>query len=451
MSVIDFAPFHPPGTSGYAEACRTFQLAESVEPAGAFVAHSVEDVVRAVTTARRAGLPLRINTTGHGMGRTAPVTGSLLVRPQISTAVQVDPEARTALVPAGARWADVLAATLPHGLTALHGSSPTVGVVGYLLNGGISFYGRRFGVAANSVRSITVVLANGHVLTVSPQGDPELFWALRGGGGGFGVVVAVEIDLMPMHRVITGMVAWDARDADRLGPAWQRWAATAPAEATTSLRLLNVPPLPTVPPQLAGRHLIVVDGAVTVSDEADLPLAQRYAADLLDPLTAIAEPIMNTWAVAGPEALPATHMDPADPIPFRSDTALLGTLDQTGWSQLLEAAGVGGSTSLLAVELRQLGGAFAQPSPHGGVFAHTPAPLLYWACGLAGQETEKDLDRVRGALTPYRTGYTAPSFTDHFHQAQRTYDDATRARVEQIRTRVDPHGLFAGDIAAIQD
>jgi hypothetical protein len=444
----DLAPFHAPGTPEYAEACASFQLAGPVDPAGAFVARTVEDVVRAVGTARRAGLPLRINTTGHAMGRTAPVAGSLLVRPQLDAPVRIDVAARTARIPAGKRWADVLAAATPHGLTAVHGSSATVGVIGYLLNGGISFYGRRHGIAANLVRSLTVVGADGEVTVAGP----ELLWALRGGGGGFGIVVEAEIELIPVHRVVTGMTVWDARDAARVAPAWQRWTATAPAEVTTSLRLLNVPPLPSVPPQLAGRHVLAIDGAVAAVTEDDVATAERIAADLVSGLSAIAEPIMTTWATAGPELLPATHMDPAEPIPFRSDTALLGELDDEGWTGLLAAAGVGESTSLLSVELRQLGGAFAEPGPRGGAFSHIPAPLLYWACGIAGVPgTEKDLARVRDALAPYRTGFTAPTFTDHFDQEQRTYDEQTRARVERARAAADPHGLFAGDVAVIRD
>ncbi|GAB7051173.1 FAD-binding oxidoreductase [Catenuloplanes indicus] len=445
MHPTDLTPFSPPGTDEYAAACAAFQLAAPVDPAGAFTARSVGDVVRAVATARRAGLPLRVHTTGHGMGRAAPVAGALLLRPLIDAPVRVDPVARTARIPAGKRWSDVLPAAVAHGLTAAHGSSATVGAVGYLLNGGISFYGRRFGVAANLVRSITLVTAAGEVVVASAAAHPDLFWALRGGGGGFGVVVEVEVALVPMHRVVTGMAVWDAAGAATAGPAWQRWAETAPREVTTSLRLLNVPPLPTVPPALAGRRILVLDGAVAAETPADVERAEKVTAEML---AALPEPEFSTWAPAGPETLPLTHMDPAEPIPFRSDTLLLRSLPEAGWAALLDAAG---RSELLSVELRQLGGAFAEPAPDGGAFQRVGAPLLYWACGLPGERTEADLAAVRAALAPYATGFTAPTFADHFGQPQRTYDEAARARVERVRRDVDPGGLFAGDVAAIRD
>ena len=437
--------FSPPGTAGYAEAAASFQLAAAVEPAGAFTARSVEEVVRAVDAARRVGRPLRLTTTGHAMGRTGPLTGSLLLRPLLDAPVRVDPQARTARVPAGRTWGDVLAETIRYGLTALHGSAAGVGVIGYLLGGGISFYGRRFGLAANSVRSLTVVLADGEVVEAGATHRPDLFWALRGGGGGFGVVVEAEIDLIAMHRIVTGMAVWDAADAARLAPVWQEWARTAPPGITTSLRVLSFPPLPFLPPYLAGRRVLALDGAATATAASDLPAAQRTVEEMLAPLIALARPVANTWAVAGPEALPLTHLDPAQPVAFGSDSALINEIDRDGWAAVLDAG-----PSLLAVELRQLGGAFATPTPTGGVLDHFAAPLLYHGVGAAGPGTTRDLAGVRAAVTPYLTGFTAPNFVDHVDQPQRTHDDHTRVRVERVRLAADPTGLFAGDISPIR-
>jgi FAD/FMN-containing dehydrogenase len=444
MTSNDFSPFAAPGTDEYAEACAAFQLAAPVDPAGAFTARSVDDVVRAVITAGRQGRPLRVNTTGHAMGRGAPLTESLLVRPLIDAPVEVDPHARTARVPAGKTWGDVLPEVIPHGLTALHGSSSTVGVIGYLLGGGLSFYSRRFGLAANSVRSLTVVLANGEVVEASAIHDPDLFWALRGGGGGFGIVVEAEIDLVPMHSIVTGMAVWDAADAARLAPVWQAWARTAPPEITTSFRMLSLPPLPFLPPYLAGKRVLALDGAAVAPTEADLPAAQRIVDDLLSSLTALAEPVANTWAPASPQTLPLTHMDPPQPVPFQSDSALVNELGETGWAKVLDAG-----PALLALELRQLGGAFASPVANGGALDHFAPPLHYYGVGMAGEATAHDLKAVRSAIQPYLTGFTAPNFVDHFQQPQRTHDDETQVRVDRIRHAVDPTGLFAGDTAPI--
>jgi deazaflavin-dependent oxidoreductase (nitroreductase family) len=442
------APFSSPGSLEYAEATTAYQLATPVEPAGAFTARSVNDVVRAVTTAHRAGTPLQVSTTGHAIGRSAPLNGSLLLRPLIEAPVRVDPQTRTARVPAGKTWGDVLPEVVRHGLTALHGSSPTVGVIGYLLGGGISFYGRHFGLAANLVRSLTIVLADGAVVQTSATQHPELFWALRGGGGGLGVVVEAEIDLIPMHAVVTGMAVWDAADAARLAPLWQAWARTAPPQISTSLRMLSLPPLPSLPPALAGRRVLALDGAVTATTEADLPAALRIAEELLAPMAAVTAPRLNTWAPAPPQALPATHMDPPQPVAFHSDSALVDELDEAGWAKLLDAA-----PGLLALELRQLGGALSTPAPGGGALNHFSAPSHYYAVGRAGVlgvDTVAQLRAARTALQPSLTRFTSPNFVDSVEQPQRSYDEGTRVRVERVRLEVDPEGLFAHDVAPIR-
>jgi FAD/FMN-containing dehydrogenase len=446
MTSTDITPFSPPGTPEYAEAGASFQLAAPVDPAGAFTARSVDEVVRAVAAARRSGRRLRLTTTGHAMGRTGPLTDSLLLRPLLDAAVRVDPDARTAHVPAGKTWEDVLPEVTRYGLTALHGSSSTVGVIGYLLGGGLSFYGRRFGLAANWVRSLTVVLADGEVVEASATHRPELFWALRGGGGGFGVVVAAEIDLIPMRRIVTGMAVWDAADAARLAPVWQAWARTAPPQITTSLRMLSLPPLPFLPPYLAGKRVLALDGAVIAPTEQSLPVAQRIVDEMLSPLAALATPVANTWAEAAPQTLPLIHLDPPQPVPFHSDSALIHGIGEDAWGQILDAG-----PNLLALELRQLGGAFADPPANGGALHRFTAPLHYYGVGLAGEETTRDLKAVRSAIEPSLTGFTSPNFVDEFERPQRTYDDETRARVERVRRLVDPTGLFAGDVAATRD
>ncbi|GID17592.1 hypothetical protein Aab01nite_11820 [Paractinoplanes abujensis] len=414
-------PFHPPGTPEYA----AFPLAATAGPAGVFTARSVGEVVRAVAAARRAGRPLRLTTTGLAMGRTAPLTGSLLLRPLLDAPIRVDPEARTAWVPAGRTWSDVLPETIPYGLTAVHGSSATAGVIGYLLGGGLSFYGRRFGLAANTVRSLTLVLADGSVVEASATHRPDLLWALRGGGGGFGVVVAAEIELVPMHSVVTGTSLWDPADTPRVAPLWQAWSRTAPREITTRLRLLPVP---------SGRRVLALDGAVVAPAATDRAAARRIADEML---SALVPPVAGTWAAVPPETLV-----PAGPEPraVRSDSALVRELDADIWAELV-AAGPG----LLTLELRQLGGALATPAVSGGALDSLAAPLLYYAAGPAGQ-----LRAVRAALAPFLTGYTAPTFVEHFDLPQRTLDDYTRVRVERIRHDADPTGLFAGDIDAVR-
>jgi hypothetical protein len=156
--------------------------------------------------------------------------------------------------------------------------------------------------------------------------------------------------------------------------------------------------------------VLALDGAVVVPTEADLPAAQDIVDEMLSSLTALAEPVANTWAPALPQALPLTHLDPPQPVPFHSDSALVHELDEAGWVKVLDAG-----PALLALEFRQLGGLFAAPAANGGALDH----------------------------------FTAPNFVDHFQQPQRTHDD-THLRVERVRRVVDPTGLFAGDVGAVR-
>lgn len=440
-----------PGDPRYVQATATYNLAAPLHPAAAVTARTSADVVAAVRAARAAGLAVRTQTTGHGAGGQASLVDTLLVRTALDGPVRVDPGTRTARVPAGTTWGAVVAAAEPYGLAALHGSSPTVGVVGYLLGGGLSFYGRRFGIAANHVRSITVVLADGREVVASAENEPGLFWAMRGGGGGFGVVTEIEVELVEMNLVVTGGTFWDADAAAVVAPLWEAWTTDAPEEAATSLRLMNLPPLPGVPPLLVGRQVLVLDGAVQAPRVDDVERAQLVAHDLLAPLRSAAAPLLDTWHPAPPSALTLTHLDPPDPLPYAGESALLNRLGGAGIARFLEAAGPGSGTTIVAAELRQLGGAFAAPDRTGGAFDRTGAALAYQGIGLATPETAEDLARITTATQPWRTGYTAPTFVDGRRQAQRTFDDTTAARADAVRRAVDPDGLFVGGVAPVVD
>ncbi|MGH3828949.1 MAG: FAD-binding oxidoreductase [Pseudonocardiaceae bacterium] len=442
-----------PGDPGYDRACGSFNVAGVPAPAEALVATTVAEVSAAVRYAVAAERPVRVLATGHNPLSRPPMDGALLIRTELGEAVRADPRARTAWVAAGTRWEPVVRAAAAHGLTALHGSSPTIGVVGYLLHGGLSFYGRRHGVAANHVRALELVTASGDLVRVDAEHDPELFWALRGGGGGFGIVTAVEIELIPVAAAVSGAIFWPAEVAGSLLPAWRDWAADAPREITTSLRLLNLPPLPGVPEALTGRQVLCLDGTAHADTPEGTGRCARIVADMLAPLRAIAEPIMDTWGRVGPVDVLRTHMDPDEPLPYFSDHHLLAELPDTLIAGFLAAAGPASGSPLLLAELRQLGGTFADPAtPSGGVFDRVAAPWLYFAVGVPmGPATPAAIAaqhaRTRAVLAPAITPFTAPSFIESTQQRQRTFDTDTARSVAAIRDRVDPDGIFRGDVS----
>jgi hypothetical protein len=437
-----------PGDAAYEAATRTFNLAAAPTPAAATTAHTVADVQRAVRYATGNGLSVRTHTTGHAAATFGPMADALLIRTALRGEVEVDVAARTAKIPAGTVWGDVVAATSPHGLVSAHGTSATVGVVGYLLRGGVSFYGRELGLAPNTIRAIELVVADGSVVRVDADHDNELFWALRGGGGGFGVVTSVEIALFDVPAVITGASFWPASHAPELVSAWRAWTADAPTAASTSLRVLNLPPMAGRPEALTSGPVICLDGVI-LSRTKDLTAARQISEGLLAPLRAIAQPTLDTWHEASPEAVPQTHMDPPNPVLGIGDHMLLHEIGDQGVATFLEATGPG--SPLLAAELRQLGGALAVPNANGGVLNHVTARFMYQCVGSAmdPDTTKASLHRadlVRTALAPWNTGRTIPSFVGSHSQPQRHLDADQIAALDQVRSRIDPGCLFHGDV-----
>lgn len=429
-----------------------FNEAAPARPAAAVTARDVDGVRAAVAYAASAGLPVRVHATGHSAGASGPMEGSLLIRTRLDGGVRIDPERRVARVPAGSTWSEVLAAAVPHGLTGPHGTSGTVGVVGYLLRGGVSFYGRRVGLASNSVLAVEIVTADGEQRRVDAAHDPELFWALRGGGGGFGVVTAVEVALFPAAGVVTGAALWSGRHAERLLALWRAWAVDAPRVASTSLRIMNLPRIPEIPAELSAGPVVCVAGAVLAPEHTDLAAANRVAEDLLRPLRAVARPLEDTWHPGGPADVPMAHMDPPGPVSVLGDHVLLRELGDAGAAAFLGAADPTSSSPLVATELRQLGGALAEPGPSGGALDHLDAAYAYMGAGLPelfpADLIGERLARMRGALGPWDTGRTAPTFVESADSAQGHLGPDVLAQIARIRERVDPTGLFRQDVMA---
>ena len=208
----------------------------------------MRDVVSVVNAARELGLRVAPQSTGHNAGPLGDLDGTILLKTSAMRDVQIDPVARVARVEAGAMWMDVTPAAAEHGLAALAGSAPDVGVAGYTLGGGLSWLARSHGLAANSVVAIEVVTADGVLRRVDETHEPELFWALRGGGGSFGVVTAIEFRLYPITEVYAGVLFFPLDRAAEVLEAWRQWLPSVPDSVTSVGRILRFPPIPDLPP-----------------------------------------------------------------------------------------------------------------------------------------------------------------------------------------------------------
>ena len=439
-SLRGLCELHLPGDDGYDTTRLPWNLAVDQRPAAVALPRSVEEVSAVVRAAVGAGLRVAPQSTGHGAGPLAErgLDDVVLLRLSALTGVDVDPAARTARVLGGTLWQDVIAAAAPHGLTALHGSAADVAVAGYVLGGGVSFYGRQHGVATNAVRAVEIVTADGTLVRASAERHPDLFWAVRGGGGNLGIVVAIELDLLPYSDVVAGMLLWDRERAPEVLPAWLEWTRSAPESATTSLRILSFPPLPELPPFLSGRDVVVIDGAVLSDDDT--------AAATLAPLRALA-PELDTFGRIPAAQLLSVHMDPPRPTPAVADHGLLGPLDDDAVAALLGQVGPGTRSGLMFAELRHLGGALARSAAGGGVVSCVPGEYALYCVAVAPTPHAAVAGRAAAfsvvrALAPWSLRDLVPTFTDNRVGAARFYPEANLERLRRVALDVDPEGVL---------
>jgi len=424
-----------PGHESWDEARTAWNLTADQRPAAVVVAASAEDIAETVRFAFDNGYGVTAQGTGHGAAAlTSRLDGVILIKTHEMRGVEIDPETRTARAQAGALWMDVTAPAHEHGLAALAGSSPDVGVVGYTLGGGLSWLSRTYGVAANSVTAIEVVTADGQVIRTDADNDPALFWALRGGGGSFGIVTAIEFSLYPVPEVYAGVMFWPIERATEVLHAWHDLAPSLPESMTTVGRLLMLPPIPEIPEPLRGRKFVVVE-AIHLGDA-------REGAELLAPLRELGAE-MDTVATIPTSALSALHMDPEHPVPGAGDGMLLSDLD-AGTIDEIAGLGVSGALdALLSVELRQLGGAIGRPTPGQGAVGHFDAAYAMFAVGIAPVPPAKQavmaaVGSVIAALERHRSDTSYINFHERSTDPAKVYTPTVHRRLAELKRWYDP-------------
>ena len=285
-----------PGDADYATLVSPWNLAVPVKPAAVLAAETAQDVVEAVRFAARNGLRVTPQATGHGP--MAELATELLVTTKGLDECVVHPEG-WARVGAGVKWLRVVEAAAPHGLAPLSGSITDVGVVGYTTGGGLGPMARTYGLAIDLVRAIEVVTGDGVLRRVTPTEHPELFFGLRGGKGMLGIVTAIEFDLVPQPTFYGGSLWFDGEDAETVIMEWLHWSEDLPELGTTSIALFQLPPMPGVPPELAGRLTLSVRYLWT----GDATEGERQFA--ADPGVSAGHPRRR-----GPQALPRGRLGP---------------------------------------------------------------------------------------------------------------------------------------------
>jgi FAD/FMN-containing dehydrogenase len=389
-------PVYLPGDQAYDSARATFGGTLDQRPAVIAEAICAADVQAAMVAAGEHGLPFAVQSTGHGTH--VPADGGLLLKTSLMAEVLVDPDRRIARVGPGARMGDIVAAAAPFGLAPIAGSNPTVGVAGFTLGGGFGPLSRRHGFAADSLRRATVVTADGERLTATGDRHPDLFWALRGGGGSFAVVTGLEIALHEVPVVYAGTATFARERAADVLAFYGEW--DPPAELSTALALAG----------------------------DTITLRALYAGNADDAARALRPLRYVTGPALAEEMYEGSYADARVPGTAPRHFHLLERLDDA------VIATLAGSPAN-AIEVRRWGGSNAAAAgPDAGPVGHRDVPFSVTVDGSP---------EAAAPIAPHATG---GSFLNFLHDTTRTraaYTDAHYGRLQDVKRAYDPDNVLA--------
>ncbi|MGW5568126.1 FAD-binding protein [Streptomyces tendae] len=427
---------------GYRAECATYNLTSGLAPALVVGAVDEADVRAAVVFADRQGLPIAVKNTAHQV--VAPAEAGLLITTTRMKGVEVDADKRTVRVEAGVRWREVLPHLAEAGLGALVGSAPDVGVVGYTLGGGQSpLLGRSLGYAADHVRWLNLVTADGEARRVTADSEPELFWALLGGKGNFGVVTEIEFDAFPVTRFYGGGIYFPGEHLAEVLEAWRRWLPTVAEDMTSSVGVQRLPDLPALPEPLRGAFVVHLRiGYLGTAEQGER---------LVAPLRAAAPALVDLVGEKPFAAIGEIHMDPVDPMPYYDRSVGLRAFTQETAEALEKLTGPASGSVLANVEIRALGGAFDREPSVGNAVSTRGVPFVVFGFGVGGPDQAEllrgQLAAVVDGLKPWAAergmvNFLSPDEATDAEGVARIYGPLRYARLAEVKRRYDPANLF---------
>jgi hypothetical protein len=435
-----------PTDPDFAGSVAGFNTAVVQSPQVCVRASDAQDVLEAVRFAKEHGLPVHVQSTGHGAA--APYTDGVLVITSDLTKLSIDPDTRSATIGAGVRWAAVVEAAAQHGLAPVTGSSTSVGVVGLVTGGGLGPLSRSHGFAADYARGFTVVTGDGELVEATAEVNPDLFWALRGGKGGLGIVTEVRLELPAIRELYAGALFFEEQHIEQVFRAWVDWTADAASGVTTSAAIFRFPPFDFIPEPLRGRTLL----AIRFAYPGDAAEGERLAA----PLRAAAPVYLDQLNDLPLDKIAMIHGDPDQPGPGWDRGVLLTDIDQNFATALLSQAGAGAQLPMLLIEVRHLGAATHPDVPGGSAVGGREANFALTLIGAPDPSLFDTVlpavaDQVLAVLAPWVSPQTNINFAgrllsaEHFASA---WPAETFARLAAVRKKHDrdvvfPYGFVA--------
>jgi hypothetical protein len=410
-------------TDGYNEARLGFQRVDPHQPAYVMGATSAQDVQLAVRYARENGLKIAVKAKGHG--HLNPLDGGILITTDRLNNVTIDPAARTAWIEAGATWKQVIEAAAPHGLAPLSGSFPNLGAVPYILGGGLGLMARQYGYAADHVRRMEVVTPD--AVLRNAEDDPDLFWALRGGIGNFGIVTRLEITLFPVETLYGGSLYYDLTAYPDALETWREWTLTVPDSVTSAVAVLVFPDFPQIPEALRGKHVAQLQLSILDGGE-----------ELIRPLREIGEPLVDTVGELPYTESGKIFAEPDHAGPFSSRNVLLSSLDPKALDTVRTAA------TRCIMGIRQLGGALAKAPEIPNAMGHRDAQYSVTALSISPNdesETQRAIldqfaDQVIGRLLNFSSAPLSEA------ELRAAFDDGDYERLWELRARYDADDIL---------
>lgn len=415
-----------------------FNLLIDQQPAALAVPQNADEVSDVVRSAAADGKRVAAQSTGHNAEPLGSLANTVLLRTSRLRDVEIDSDAGKAWVGAGALWGDVIPRASEFGLAALHGSAPNVGIAGYTLGGGLSFYVRKHGLACNRVTAMELVTAGGEQVRVDAKNEPDLFWAARGGGGSFGVVTALEFDLLRLPEIFAGALLFPAEQAREVLQGWREWTAGIPEEMTSVGRLMNFPPVPELPDALRGKSFTVLE-VIYCGDPADGP-------ELVAPLRELGNVGIGTVQAQPPAGIAELHMDPPAPVPYTTEALLTHELPASAIDSLVEAVGPGSGSQLVSVELRHGGGALSRAPEDAGALATLPGSFAAVGVGFVPEPEAMAPNRAwlgafKAVLEPYDAGRYF-NFVEETFDITKIFPPDVLSRLRDVKQRYDPENIF---------